>query len=80
MKFLYFLKEEEKMKQNKNLKLILLILIIVLLSIISFGGIFVQNKGLIDNKMPEYYNKEQNIMKLLLYNFILKSKINNWTN
>ena len=42
------------MKQNKNLKLILLILIIVLLSIISFGGIFVQNKGLIDNKMPEY--------------------------
>ena len=42
------------MKQNKKFKLTLIILIIVLVSMISFGGIYVQNKGLIENKMPEY--------------------------
>ena len=42
------------MKQNKKLKLTLIILLIVLVSMLSFGGIYVQNKGLIENKMPEY--------------------------
>ena len=38
------------MKQNKKLKLTLMILIIVLISIISFGGIYVENKGMFENK------------------------------
>ena len=42
------------MKQNKKLKLILMVLIIVLISIISFGGIYIENKGVMENVMPEY--------------------------
>lgn len=42
------------MKTNKKLKLVLIILLIVLLSMISFGGIYVQNKNKMDNILPEY--------------------------
>lgn len=42
------------MKQNKKLGLTLIILVIILLSLISFGGVFVQNKNLMENKLPEY--------------------------
>ena len=42
------------MKLVKNLKIILVILIIVLISMISFGGIFDRNKGLFENKVPDY--------------------------
>ena len=42
------------MKTNKKLKLILTILIIILLSMISFGGIYVQNKNKMDNILPNY--------------------------
>lgn len=42
------------MKQNKKLKIALIILIIILISIISFGGIYIQNKNNIDNILPEY--------------------------
>ena len=42
------------MKQIEKLKLILIVLVIILLSIISFGGIYIQNKNRFDNIMPEY--------------------------
>lgn len=42
------------MKKNKALKLTLIILIIILLSIISFAGIYVQNKNTMENVLPEY--------------------------
>lgn len=42
------------MKQNKKLKVILTILVIILLSMISFGGIYVQNKNYFENIVPEY--------------------------
>ena len=42
------------MSKTKNLKTILIVLIIVLVSMISFGGIFVKNKGSLENKIPEY--------------------------
>lgn len=42
------------MKQNKKLKIALLVLIIFLISVISFGGIYVENKGKMENVVPEY--------------------------
>ena len=42
------------MKQNKKFKIALLILIIALISIISLGGIYVENKGKMENVIPEY--------------------------
>ena len=42
------------MKKNNKLKLVLVILIIVLVSMISFGGIYVQNKNKMYNIVPEY--------------------------
>ena len=42
------------MKQNRKLGLTLIVLVIILLSLISFGGVFVQNKSLVENKLPEY--------------------------
>lgn len=43
------------MKQkNKTLKIILSILIVVLISLISFGGIFVKDKNRMKNVLPEY--------------------------
>ena len=42
------------MKQDKKLKIVLMILIIVLISVISFGGIYVENKGIMENVMPDY--------------------------
>jgi len=42
------------MKKNNKLKLVLVILIIVLVSMISFGGIYVQKKNKMDNIVPEY--------------------------
>ena len=43
------------MKQkNKTLKIILSILIVVLISLISFGGVFVKNKNRMKNVLPEY--------------------------
>lgn len=42
------------MKRNKALKITLIILIIILLSIISFVGIYVQNKNVVKNVLPEY--------------------------
>ncbi|MBP3255778.1 MAG: hypothetical protein J6M60_04750 [Clostridia bacterium] len=42
------------MKQNKNLKTVLMVLIIALISIVSFGGIYVENKGVMENIVPEY--------------------------
>ena len=42
------------MKQNKNLKLVLVILLIVLISMISFGGLYIQNKGIMKNVIPDY--------------------------
>lgn len=40
--------------KNKSLKLTLIILIIILLSIISFAGIYVQNKNTMENILPNY--------------------------
>ena len=42
------------MKKNRGLKLTLIILIIILLSLISFVGIYVQNKNEMDNILPNY--------------------------
>lgn len=42
------------MKQNKIIKIFLMVLIIVLISIISFGGIYIENKGTMENLVPEY--------------------------
>ena len=42
------------MKVNKKLKLALIILLIVLVSIISFLGVYIQNKNLMENKIPDY--------------------------
>ena len=42
------------MEQNKKLKILLMILIIVLISILSFGGIYVENKGVMKNVVPDY--------------------------
>ena len=42
------------MKKNKGLKLTLIILFIILLSMISFVGVYVQNKGTMKNVLPEY--------------------------
>ena len=42
------------MKKYKGLKLTLIILVIILLAIISFGGIFIRNKGQYINILPEY--------------------------
>ena len=42
------------MKLNQKLKIALLILIIVFISLISFIGIFVQDKGIMKNLLPEY--------------------------
>lgn len=42
------------MKKNRGIKITLVILTIILLSIISFVGIYVQNKNQIKNIMPEY--------------------------
>ncbi len=42
------------MKTEKKLKVVLLILIIVLISIVSFGGIFVKNTKFVENILPEY--------------------------
>ncbi len=42
------------MKKYKGLKLTLIILVIILLSMVSFGGIFIQNKNMVQNILPEY--------------------------
>ena len=42
------------MEQNKKLKILLMILIIFLISILSFGGIYVENKGVMKNIVPDY--------------------------
>ncbi len=42
------------MKKYKGLKLTLIILLILLLSMVSFGGIFIQNKNMFQNILPEY--------------------------
>lgn len=42
------------MKASKGLKIALILLIIVLISLISFGGIYIKDKNLVDNIMPEY--------------------------
>lgn len=42
------------MKVNKILKTILIVLVIVLVSILSFAGIYVQDKNKMENKVKEY--------------------------
>ncbi|NLC87333.1 MAG: hypothetical protein GX682_00910 [Clostridiaceae bacterium] len=42
------------MKQNKKLKIILIIALIILISMISFGGIYIKNKNSLENVLPEY--------------------------
>ena len=42
------------MKKNNSLKLTLIILIIILISIISFVGIYVENKNSMENIIPNY--------------------------
>ena len=42
------------MKLNQKLKLTLVILIVILLSIIGFAGIYVQNKNIMNNILPDY--------------------------
>jgi len=49
-----YYKEEKQVKKNKILKITLIILLIVLVSIISFGGIFVENKNSMKNIVPDY--------------------------
>lgn len=41
-------------EKNKTLKTLLSLLVIVLISLISFGGIFVKNKNIMKNLLPEY--------------------------
>ena len=41
-------------EKNKTLKIVLAIVIIVLISLISFGGIFVKDKNKMKNLLPEY--------------------------
>lgn len=41
-------------EKNKTLKIVLSILVIVLISLISFGGIFVKDKNKMKNVLPEY--------------------------
>lgn len=41
-------------KKNKTLKIILAILVVILISLISFGGIFVKDKNRMKNLLPEY--------------------------
>ena len=41
-------------EKNKTLKTVLALLVIVLISLISFGGIFVKNKNTMKNLLPEY--------------------------
>lgn len=42
------------MKKSKILKIIVITLLVILLSIISFGGIFVQDKNAMKNLIPDY--------------------------
>lgn len=42
------------MKASKGLKIALILLIIVLISLISFGGIYIKDKNIVNNIMPEY--------------------------
>lgn len=42
------------MKAVKGLRIVLLIAIIILLSVISFGGIYYQDKGNMKNRLPSY--------------------------
>ena len=42
------------MKLEQKLKIILLILIIILISLMSFGGLFIQKNGRMANLLPEY--------------------------
>jgi hypothetical protein len=42
------------MKFEQKLKIIVLILIIVLVSLMSFGGLFIQNNGKMVNLLPNY--------------------------
>lgn len=42
------------MKAQKKLSIVLILLIIILISIVSFGGIFYQNKYKMDNVIPNY--------------------------
>lgn len=42
------------MKIEKNLKVILAIIIIILISLISFGGIYIQKMKFVENVIPEY--------------------------
>lgn len=42
------------MKKYKSLKLTFIILVIILLCMISFGGIFIQNKNSFQNILPDY--------------------------
>ena len=42
------------MKAQKKLSIVLILLIIILISIISFVGIFYQNKNEMDNVVPDY--------------------------
>ena len=42
------------MKMNKSLKTIFVILLVILVSIISFGGFFVKEKGIMVNKVKDY--------------------------
>ena len=41
-------------KKNKTLKIILAILVVILITLISFGGIFVKDKNRMKNLLPEY--------------------------
>lgn len=41
-------------EKNKTLKIVLAILVVVLISLISFGGVFVKDKNKMKNVLPEY--------------------------
>ena len=43
-----------EMKLEQKFKIILLILIIILISLMSFGGLFIQKNGRMANLLPEY--------------------------
>lgn len=47
-------KNEKQIKNGDKLKVILYVLLVVLISMISFGGIYVQKLNKMSNKLPEY--------------------------
>ena len=63
------------MKTEKTLKKVLIILFIILISLISFGGIFVQDTKFVKNIIPEY-----KLGADLTGNTIVEFKVNDGTN